>query len=87
MLLHLGGRLAHLSKGELRVDEHFGHHGNRSNAQGGKILFDKKCELHNPVSDSETQTLQTYININIFCNYSYSYYLEFKQRMEHARDV
>lgn len=41
MFLHLCGCLAHLPKGELRVDEYFGHHGLRRNTQAGKILLNK----------------------------------------------
>lgn len=46
VFLHLGCCLAHLTEGELRVDEHFGHHGLRRNTQGGKILFNMKQKLH-----------------------------------------
>lgn len=39
VLLHLCGRLAHLSKGELRVDQNFGHHGLGRNTQRREILL------------------------------------------------
>lgn len=66
MFLHLGGCLAHLSEGELRVDEHFGHHGLGRNTQGRKILFSEKQELCYPVSKSGTQTEKQLEEKNIF---------------------
>lgn len=49
VFLHLRSCLAHLPKGELRVDKHFGHHGLRWDTQGWKILFNNRKELHESV--------------------------------------
>lgn len=41
VFLHLQGGLAHLTKGELWVDEDFWHHGLRRNRQCGKVLLNR----------------------------------------------